>query len=307
MLQGKFHIAFATTDLKRIKAFYGGLLGCAEGRSAANWVDYNFFGHQLTIQEVPRMEKVTRVYNPASNVPSEHWGIVLDLEDWKNMRDKCRKIGVTFFIEPCTVMKGEVGEQMSFFIEDPDGHAIEFKAMAEKGNLFKKGRAFASERARLHFSASAVVPLTTDQLAIGVDQSSEQPTVLIAELPRALARTVLEQAHGDERPVLGELFPLAIGSACAERAHLADPSAAVVAEVALRVAVGVERGAELPVRVEGLRQELLCVCGLMEEDARDGQDVSELMHGEHFNGMRFHGVPLIDVPVLSGAARGERP
>ena len=80
-----------------------------------------------------------RVYNPKSNVPSDHWGIVLDMDDWKNMRDKCKKVGVTFFIEPTVVMKDEVGEQMSFFIEDPDGHAIEFKAMAEKGNLFKKG------------------------------------------------------------------------------------------------------------------------------------------------------------------------
>ncbi|MBL7984051.1 MAG: glyoxalase, partial [Flavobacteriales bacterium] len=95
-------------------------------------------GHQLTIQEVPRHERVQRVYNPKSNVPSDHWGIVLDMDDWKNMRDKCKKVGVTFFIEPTVVMKDEVGEQMSFFIEDPDGHAIEFKAMAEKGNLFKK-------------------------------------------------------------------------------------------------------------------------------------------------------------------------
>ena len=85
MLQGKFHIAFATTDLKRIKAFYGGLLGCPEGRSAKNWVDYNFFGHQLTIQEVPRHERVQRVFNPKSNVPNDHWGIVLDLDDWKAM------------------------------------------------------------------------------------------------------------------------------------------------------------------------------------------------------------------------------
>ena len=139
MLQGKFHIAFATTDLKRIKAFYGGLLGCPEGRSAKNWVDYNFFGHQLTIQEVARMERVQRVYNPKSHVPGEHWGIVLDMDDWKKLRDKFKKVGVTFFIEPYTVMEGEVGEQKSLFIEDPDGHPIEFKAMEDKGNLFKKG------------------------------------------------------------------------------------------------------------------------------------------------------------------------
>jgi extradiol dioxygenase family protein len=138
MLKGTFHIAFATTDLKRIKAFYGGLLGCAEGRSSEHWVDYDFFGHQLTIQEVPRLERGKRIYNPGSNVPSEHWGIVLELEDWKRMRDKCRKVGVTFFIEPTVVMKGHAGEQMSFFIEDPDGHPIEFKAMMKPGALFQR-------------------------------------------------------------------------------------------------------------------------------------------------------------------------
>ncbi len=138
MLQGKFHIAFATTDLKRIKAFYGGLLGCAEGRSSTHWVDYDFFGHQLTIQEVARLERVKRVYNPKSNVPSEHWGIVLRMADWKKLRDKFKKVGVTFFIEPTVVMKGEVGEQHSLFIEDPDGHAIEFKAFEEEDALFRK-------------------------------------------------------------------------------------------------------------------------------------------------------------------------
>jgi len=83
MLQGKFHIAFATTDLKRIKAFYGGLLGCPEGRSADHWVDYDFFGHQLTVQEVPKLIKTARIYNPQSNIPSDHWGMVRDLADWK--------------------------------------------------------------------------------------------------------------------------------------------------------------------------------------------------------------------------------
>lgn len=138
MLQGKFHIAFATTDLKRIKAFYGGLLGCPEGRSAEHWVDYDFFGHQLTIQEVPKLIKTARIYNPQSNIPSDHWGIVLGMDDWKKLRDKFKKVGVTFFIDPHVVMKGQVGEQMSLFIEDPDGHAIEFKAFEKMVNLFKK-------------------------------------------------------------------------------------------------------------------------------------------------------------------------
>ena len=139
MLHGRFHIAFATTDLKRIKAFYGGLLGCEEGRSSDHWVDYDFFGHQLTIQQVPMVVKTASTYNPQSHIPSDHWGIVLELADWRKMRDKCKKLGVRFFIEPQTVMKGEVGEQRSFFIEDPDGHAIEFKAFEDGASLFRKG------------------------------------------------------------------------------------------------------------------------------------------------------------------------
>lgn len=141
-MEGRFHLAFATTDLKRIKAFYGGFLGLKEGRSAATWVDYDFFGHQLTIQEVPMLIKTAKVYNPASSpagVPANHWGVVLSIADWRRLRDKLKKVGVPFQIEPNTVMKGEVGEQRSLFIEDPDGNAIEFKAMLEEGNLFRKG------------------------------------------------------------------------------------------------------------------------------------------------------------------------
>lgn len=139
MLNGRFHLAFATTDLKRAKAFYGGLLGCAEGRSAETWVDYDFFGHQLTIQQVPLLTRTARTYNPQSHVPSDHWGIVLPLSDWRKMRDKCKKLGVRFFIEPQVVMKGQPGEQHSFFIEDPDGNAIEFKAFEDPKSLFRKG------------------------------------------------------------------------------------------------------------------------------------------------------------------------
>ena len=137
-MNGAFHLAFATTDLKRMKAFYGKFLGLKEGRSAESWVDYDFFGHQLTIQEVPITYRTARIYNPQSNVPSDHWGIVLSLTDWRKLRDKLKKVGVPFYIEPRTVMKGEVGEQRSMFIEDPDGHAIEFKAFADDADLFRK-------------------------------------------------------------------------------------------------------------------------------------------------------------------------
>ena len=92
-MHGNFHLAFATTDLKRIKAFYGKFLGCAEGRSAETWVDYDFFGHQLTIQEVPVTYRTARVYNPKSTIPSNHWGIVLGMDDWTTLRDKFVKLG----------------------------------------------------------------------------------------------------------------------------------------------------------------------------------------------------------------------
>jgi hypothetical protein len=138
-MTGPFHLAFATTDIKRIKAFYGKFLGCKEGRSADTWVDYDFFGHQLTIQEVPMLIHTARIYNPKSSVPSSHWGVVLTLSDWRKLRDKFKKVGVKFFIEPGVVMKGQVGEQRSMFIEDPDGHAIEFKCFENDEDLFRKG------------------------------------------------------------------------------------------------------------------------------------------------------------------------
>ena len=137
-MNGTFHLAFATADLKRTKAFYGKFLGCQEGRSAATWADFDFFGHQLTIQEVPKLIKTARIYNPKSNVPSDHWGIVLTMSDWKKLRDKLKKVGYSFYIEPRTVLKGEVGEQVSMFIEDPDGRAIEFKAFEDEEDLFRK-------------------------------------------------------------------------------------------------------------------------------------------------------------------------
>jgi len=137
-MKGTFHLAFATTDLKRMKAFYGKFLGLKEGRSAKTWVDYDFFGHQLTIQEVPVTYRTARIYNPESNVPSDHWGVVLSMADWKKLRDKPKTLGHPFHIEPRTVMKGQVGEQVSMFIEDPDGHAIEFKAFDDEDDLFRK-------------------------------------------------------------------------------------------------------------------------------------------------------------------------
>ena len=82
--------------------------------------------------------KTARMYNPKSNVPSYHWGIVLSLADWRKLRDKFKKVGYPFFIEPGVVMKGKVGEQRSMFIEDPDGHAIEFKCFEDADDLFRK-------------------------------------------------------------------------------------------------------------------------------------------------------------------------
>ncbi len=142
-MQGLFHIAFATTDIKRIRAFYGKFLGCKEGRSAETWVDYDFFGHQLTIQQVPKLIRTARTFNPKSpaspaGVPSDHWGIVLPMADWRKLRDKLKKVGHPFLVEPRTVLKGEVGEQVSLFIEDPDGHAIEFKAFADPEAVFQR-------------------------------------------------------------------------------------------------------------------------------------------------------------------------
>jgi extradiol dioxygenase family protein len=134
-----FHLAFPVTSLEKARAFYGTLLGCPEGRSSPEWVDFDFFGHQIVAHLAPE-EAGHRSTNAVDgdNVPVRHFGAVLSMDQWQAMADKLRAAGTRFIIEPHIRFKGEVGEQATMFFLDPCGNALEFKAFKDIGRLFAK-------------------------------------------------------------------------------------------------------------------------------------------------------------------------
>lgn len=134
-----FHLAFPVHDLDAARAFYGGLLGCPEGRSAEDWIDFDFFGHQIVAHLDSGMEP-RRHRNPVDghDVPVPHFGAVLDMSEWQAMAEKLKAAGADFVIEPTVRFRGRPGEQATMFFLDPSGNALEIKAMADPGNLFAR-------------------------------------------------------------------------------------------------------------------------------------------------------------------------
>ena len=134
-----FHIAFPVDDLEAARRFYGGTLGCPEGRSAAEWIDFDLYGHQIVAHLAPRRADAGHA-NPVDghDVPVPHFGVVLEPADWNALADRLRTAGTRFVIEPHTRFKGEVGEQSTMFFLDPAGNALEFKAFADRSQLFAK-------------------------------------------------------------------------------------------------------------------------------------------------------------------------
>jgi extradiol dioxygenase family protein len=135
-----FHLAIPVRDLAEARAFYGELLGCPEGRSADEWVDFNFFGHQLVCHrtDAPGRERDT---NPVDGheVPVPHFGAVLETADWEALAARLRAAGVPFQIEPHVRFKGLPGEQFTMFLFDPSGNALEFKSFRDiASQLFAK-------------------------------------------------------------------------------------------------------------------------------------------------------------------------
>lgn len=134
-----FHLAFPVTSLAKARAFYGDLLGCPEGRSSDEWVDFNFYGHQIVAHLAPGETGVAaRNDVDAHQVPVRHFGVVLSMPEWEALADKLKAAGTQFVIEPYIRFKGQVGEQATMFFLDPCGNAIEFKAMAHPDRLFAK-------------------------------------------------------------------------------------------------------------------------------------------------------------------------
>ena len=137
-----FHLAFPVGDLAEARRFYGGLLQCPEGRSADTWVDFNLYGHQIVahLAEPPPKDSDNRPHNPVDghDVPVPHFGVVLAMDDWKELRDRLVGAGISFIIEPYIRFEGEVGEQATMFFRDPFGNALEFKAFEDLSQLFAK-------------------------------------------------------------------------------------------------------------------------------------------------------------------------
>lgn len=134
-----FHLAFPVHDLAAARAFYGDMLGCPEGRSSDQWIDFDLHGHQIVAHLDPAARAVA-VANPVDghHVPVPHFGVVLTMADWEAMAARVRAAGITFGIEPHVRFKGQTGEQATMFFSDPSGNALEFKAFGDDASLFAK-------------------------------------------------------------------------------------------------------------------------------------------------------------------------
>lgn len=134
-----FHLAFPVTDLARTRDFYGSVLGCPEGRSSSEWIDFDLYGHQIVAHLAP--PKVDGAHHnevDGHDVPVPHFGVVLDWDDFHALAARLRERGVKFVIEPYIRFAGQVGEQATMFFKDPSGNALEFKAFKDRGQLFAK-------------------------------------------------------------------------------------------------------------------------------------------------------------------------
>ena len=134
-----FHLAFPVDDLAAARRFYGELLGCPEGRSAEQWIDFDLYGHQIVAHLAPDAAR-KRASNPVDgeDVPVPHFGIVLPMEQWKALARGLEDAGTEFVIAPTIRFEGQPGEQATMFFLDPAGNALEFKAMADPATLFAK-------------------------------------------------------------------------------------------------------------------------------------------------------------------------
>ena len=132
-----FHLAFPVTDLQKTREFYEGLLGCEVGRTSERWIDFNFWGNQMSAHLTDEAIVEPKA-NPVDGkqVPIKHFGAILEVDEFNALAEKLKAHGIEFIIEPYTRFKGEVGEQSTMFFFDPSGNAIEFKSFADFDQIF---------------------------------------------------------------------------------------------------------------------------------------------------------------------------
>jgi extradiol dioxygenase family protein len=135
-----FHLAFPVHDLAAARDFYGGVLGCPEGRSSERWIDFDLFGHQIVAHLAPDEvgHRATSAVD-GHDVPVRHFGAILSMSEWERLAGKLRKAGTRFIIEPHVRFKGQAGEQATMFFLDPCGNALEFKSFAAMSQVFAAG------------------------------------------------------------------------------------------------------------------------------------------------------------------------
>lgn len=132
-----FHLAFPVHDLAAARHFYETVLGCRVGRTDPRWIDFDFFGHQITAHLKPEETAVARTNAvDGDEVPVRHFGAILDWADWEALGERLRAAGLDFLIEPHVRFKGQVGEQGTMFVKDPSGNALEFKSFRDKSRIF---------------------------------------------------------------------------------------------------------------------------------------------------------------------------
>jgi uncharacterized protein len=136
-----FHIAFPVDDLEAARRFYGGVLGCSEGRSSDQWIDFDLYGHQIVAHFKPRDPTAGVAHRNAvdgHDVPVPHFGVVLSMADWRALADRLKAAETSFVIAPYIRFEGQVGEQATMFFLDPAGNALEFKAFNDPAQLFAR-------------------------------------------------------------------------------------------------------------------------------------------------------------------------
>ncbi|CAN5159393.1 VOC family protein [soil metagenome] len=134
-----FHLAFPVHNLEAARAFYGGVLGCAEGRSSERWIDFDLFGHQIVAHmrdDLPARASSNLV--DGHDVPVPHFGVILSMDEWQRLAARVRQRGIQFVIEPTVRFAGQTGEQATMFFLDPSGNALEFKAFVDPSQVFAK-------------------------------------------------------------------------------------------------------------------------------------------------------------------------
>jgi len=136
-VKNPFHLAFPINDINETKSFYKKILGCKIGREDVKWVDFDFFGHQLSAHVKPDELKNTKKNAvDGKDVPVRHFGVILEWEAWHSLSEKLKENNISFIIEPYIRFEGEVGEQATMFFLDPSGNALEFKSFKDPKQIF---------------------------------------------------------------------------------------------------------------------------------------------------------------------------